>query len=182
MLLPPEKVDALTDNEDISKDQVDNQGLPNNVCGNIQIQTNRTDAYSANNDVDSIEESSSSSKTDQPITNVPDESSDADEREKKVIALLEMIKFEKNKVTTWKTTLPIRNQLLQPVNGESKTMEDSKNAIMKKIAGKQLCAAFEKYVNAELEEMIVTETNHYALKRTQTVLSQLRILRHSMLY
>ena len=61
-------------------------------------------------------------------------------------------------------------------------MEDSKNAIMKKITGKQLCAAFEKYVNAELEEMIVTETNHYALKRTQTVLSQLRILRHSMLY
>ena len=71
MLLPPEKVDALTDNEDISKDQVDNQGLPNNVCGNIQIQTNRIDAYSANNDVDSIEKSSSSSKTDQPITNVP---------------------------------------------------------------------------------------------------------------
>ena len=61
-------------------------------------------------------------------------------------------------------------------------MEDSKNAIMKKITGKQLCAAFEKYVNAELEEIIVTETNHYALKRTQTVLSQLRILRHSMLY
>ena len=50
-----------------------------------------------------------------------DESSDADEREKKVIALLEMIKFEKNKVTTWKSNLPIRNQLLQPVNGESKT-------------------------------------------------------------
>ena len=35
VVLPPEKVDALTDNGDIEEDQVDRQGLPNDVCGNI---------------------------------------------------------------------------------------------------------------------------------------------------
>ena len=64
VVLPPEKVDALTDNGDIEEDQVDRQGLPNDVCGNIQIQTNQDDADSANDDVNSIKESSSSSKTD----------------------------------------------------------------------------------------------------------------------
>lgn len=32
-VLLPEKVDARTDNEDINKNQVDKQGLPNNVLG-----------------------------------------------------------------------------------------------------------------------------------------------------
>ena len=74
VVLPPEKVDALADNEDIDEDQVDRQGLTNDVCGNIQIQSNRADADSANDDVDLIEKSSSGSKTDQPSTNanVPD--------------------------------------------------------------------------------------------------------------
>ena len=33
VVLLPEKVDARTDNEDINKNQVDRQGLPNNVLG-----------------------------------------------------------------------------------------------------------------------------------------------------
>ena len=70
-------------NDYIDEDQVDRKRLPNDVWGNIQIQTNRADADSAKSDFDSVEESSSSSKTDQPSTNVPDESSDADEKEKK---------------------------------------------------------------------------------------------------
>ena len=82
MFFPLEKVDTLTDNEDIDEDHVDSQGLPNDVCGNIQIQTNRADADLANDDIDSIEESSSSSKTDQHSRNVR-------EKEKKVIGSLE---------------------------------------------------------------------------------------------
>ena len=35
VVLPPKKVDALTDNEDINGDQVDRQELPNDVCGKI---------------------------------------------------------------------------------------------------------------------------------------------------
>ena len=171
-VLPPGKVDALTDNDDIDEDQVGRQGLPNDVCGNIQIQTNLGDANSANHDVDSIEESSSSSKTDQPSTNVLDQSSDADEKEKNVIGLLEKIENEKNKVTTWKSTLPIRNQLLEPVKGESKTVKDSKNAIMEELAGKQQHEAFEKYVNAELKEIIVTETNRYAAQKNRNSTSK----------
>ena len=171
-VLPPGKVGALTDNDDIDEDQVGRQGLPNDVCGNIQIQTNLDDANSANHDVDSIEKSSWSSKTDQPSTNVLDQSSDADEKEKKVIGLLEKIENEKNKVTTWKSTLPIRNQLLEPVKGESKTVNDSKNAIMEELAGKQRHEAFEKYVNAELKEMIVTETNRYAAQKNRNSTSK----------
>ena len=158
VVLPPEKVDFLTGDEDINKDQVDRQGLPNDVCGNIQIQTNQPDADSANDDVDSVKESSWSSKTDQPSTNFPDVSSDADQKEKKVIALLEKIENEKSKATTWKSTLPIKTQLLEAVNSELKTVKDSKNAIMEKLSKNE---AFEKYVNAEVKEMIVTETNRY---------------------
>ena len=171
-VLPPGKVDALTDNDDIDEDQLGRQGLPNNVCGNIQIQTNLDDANSANHDVDSIEKSSWSSKTDPPSANVLDQSSDADEKEKKVIGLLEKIENEKNIVTNWKSTLPIRNQLLEPVKGESKTVKDSKNAIMEELAGKQRHEAFEKYVNAELKEMIVTETNRYAAQKNRNSTSK----------
>ena len=45
-------------------------------------------------------------------------------------------------------------------------MKDSKNATMKELAGKQPHEAFEKYVNAELKEMIVTETNCYAAQKS----------------
>ena len=41
VLLPLSKVDSLTDDEDIDEDQIDMQGMPNEVCGSIQIQTNR---------------------------------------------------------------------------------------------------------------------------------------------
>ena len=149
LFFPLEKVDILTDNEDIDEDHVYSQGLPNDVCGNIQIQTNRADADLANDDIDSIEESSSSSKTYQPSAKVPDESSDADEKEKKVIGSLEKTGNEKNKVTTWKITLRKRKQLLETINSKSKTVKDSKNAILEELAGKQPREAFEKYVNAE---------------------------------
>ena len=79
--------------------------------------------------------------------------------------MLEKIENEKNKVTTWKSTLAIRNQLLGPVNGESKTVKDSKKNIMEELAGKQPHEAFEKYANAELKETIVTVTNRYAAQK-----------------
>ena len=155
--LPPEKIDTLRVNEDIDEDKVDRQRLPNYICGNIQIQTNRADVDSANPYVDSIKESLSSSKADQPSTNVPDESSDTDEKEKKVTGLLEKIENEKNKVNTWKSTLPIRDQLLEPVNDGSKAVKDLKNTIMDELAGKQPHKAFEKCVNVEMKDIIVTK-------------------------
>ena len=72
--------------------------------------------------------------------------------------MLEKIENEKSKATTWKSTLLIKTQLLEPVNSELKTVKDSKNAIMEKLSKNE---AFEKYVNAEVKEMIVTETNRY---------------------
>ena len=36
---------------------------------------------------------------------------------------------------------------------------------MEELAGKQPHESFEKYVNAELKEMIVTETNRYAAQK-----------------
>ena len=89
--------------------------------------------------------------------------------------MLEKIANEKNRVTIWKSALPVSNQLRELVNGELKTMKDSKNAIMEKLAGKQPHEDFEKYVNAELKEMIVTETQKnptMLLKRTQSLFSQ----------
>ena len=126
-VLPPEKIDSLNGNEDINEDELESQGLQNDFCGNIQIQTNHTDADSANDDVNSTEEQSLSRKTDQPNTDVPDGSSDANEKQKNFIGLSEKIGNEKNKVTTWKSTVPIRNQLL-------KTVKDSKNTIIEELA------------------------------------------------
>ena len=57
--------------------------------------------------------------------------------------------------------------MLEPVSSKWKTAKDPKNAIMEEMAGKQPHEAFEKYFNAELKEMIVTETSAMLLKRTQ---------------
>ena len=65
-VLPPEKIDTLTVNEDIDEDKVDRQRLPNYICGNTEIQTNRADVDSANPYIDSSKESLSSSKADPP--------------------------------------------------------------------------------------------------------------------
>ena len=168
LFFPLEKVDILTDNEDIDEDHVYSQGLPNDVCGYIQIQTNRADADLANDDIDSIEESSSSSKTYQPSANVPDESSDADEKEKKVIGSLKKTGNEKNKVTTWKITLPKRKQLLETINSKSKTVKDSKNAILEELAGKHHVKLLR---SMSTQNFIVTETNRYiAQKNTNSTL------------
>ena len=71
--------------------------------------------------------------------------------------MLEKIENENNKVNTWKSTLPIRDQLLEPVNGGSKTVKDSKNTITEELAGKQPHKAFEKCVNVEMKDIIVTK-------------------------
>ena len=87
-------------------------------------------------------------------------------KRKKVIGLLKKAENEKNKVATQKSLFPIRNQLLEPVNKEQKTVKDSKNAIMEELAGKLPHESFEKYVNVELKEMFVTKTTHYAVQKT----------------
>ena len=49
-------------------------------------------------------------------------------------------------------------------------MKDSKKAILEELVGKQPHEAFEKYVNAELKDIIVTETNRYiAQKNTNSL-------------
>lgn len=44
-------------------------------------------------------------------------------------------------------------------------MKDSKKAILEELVGKQPHEAFEKYVNAELKDIIVTETNRYIAQK-----------------
>ena len=52
------------------------------------------------------------------------------------VTQLKKIENEKNKVTAWKSTLLIKNKLLEIVNGKSKTVKAiiKKNAVMEELA------------------------------------------------
>ena len=98
-------------------------------------------------------------------------------KRKKIIGLLENIENERNKVTTWKSTLPIRDHLEKHFTKEKPLVracqrwiencepKDSKNAIMEELVGKKPHGTFEEYVNEELKEMIVTKSNRYVAQK-----------------
>ena len=98
-------------------------------------------------------------------------------KKKKIIGLLENIENERNKVTTWKSTLPIRDHLEKHFTKEKPLVracqrwiencepKDSKNAIMEELVGKKPHGTFEEYVNEELKEMIVTKSNRYVAQK-----------------
>ena len=43
VLLPPEHVDSITDDEEVDEDSDKFKGMPTDVCGSAQIQTNLPD-------------------------------------------------------------------------------------------------------------------------------------------
>lgn len=100
-------------------------------------------------------------------------------KKKKVIGLLENIGNKRNKVATWKSTLPIRDHLEKNFTKEkplvracqrwieNREPKDSKNAIMEELVGKKPHGTFEVYVNEELKEMIVTKTNRYVAQKNK---------------
>ena len=153
VLLPPENIDAVTDDEEVDDngERVDNR-MPNDVSGTIEIQTN----------IPEIEEKV---QIDNNECTDSDTNAEWNEKEKRVLEILEEIKECKTKTMKRKKHVPAKDALLLAINNES-----AKSRIVDKFAGKEPHEIFEQYSNAELKAMIVEETNRYAAQKNSKAL------------
>ena len=158
VLLPPENIDAVTDEEEVDDhgERVDNR-MPNDVSGTIEIQTN----------IPEIEEKV---QIDNNECTDSDTNAERNEKEERVLEILEEIEECKTKTMKWKKYVSAKNALLTATNDESGKIKEAKSCIVDKFAGKEPHEIFEQYVNAELKAMIVEETNRYAQKKNRKAL------------
>ena len=158
VLFPPENTDAVTDDEEVDEnvERVDNR-MPNDVSGTIEIQTN----------IPEIEEKV---RIDNNECTDSDINAERNEKEERVLEILEEIEECKTKTMKWKEHVPAKNALLSAINDESGKIKEAKSRIVDKFAGKEPHEIFEQYVNAELKAMIVEETNRYAAQKNSKAL------------
>ena len=76
-----------------------------------------------------------------------------------MLELLKDVDECKSEPRGWMNKIPVKNQFLEPINKESKSIKHAKNDIVNNLAGKHLHDIFEQYVNAELKYKILEETN-----------------------
>ena len=154
VVLPPEKVDAMTDDEEIDANG-DKLGsaLPGDVAGLIEVHTNTASAID-----DKFNTTSKPAENDAIL-------SSNDEKELLILKLLSETNDQKNEKTLWMKKIPTRNSLLLPIDGESLKIKETTNDTRETFAGKQPHKIFEEYVKAELKEKILVETNRYAAQR-----------------
>ena len=108
VVLPPEKVDAMTDDEEIDANG-DKLGsaLPGDVAGLIEVHKNTANAID-----DEFNTTSEPAKIDVTL-------SSNDEKESHILKLLSEINDQKNAKTKWMKKIPTRNNLIFPIDGES---------------------------------------------------------------
>ena len=148
----------MTDDEEVDDHgkRVDNR-MPNDVSGTIEIQTN----------IPEIEENV---QIDNNECTVSDTNAERNEKEERVLEILEEIEECKTKTMKWKEHVPAKNALLSAINDESGKIKEAKSRIVDKFAEKEPHEIFEQYVNAELKAMIVEETNRYAARKRSKAL------------
>ena len=124
VLLPPENIDAVTDEEEVDDngERVDNR-MPNDVSGTIEIQTN----------IPEIEEKV---QIDNNECTDSDTNAERNEKEERVLEILEEIEECKTKTMKWKEHVPAKNVLLSAINDESGKIKEPKSRIVDKFAGK----------------------------------------------
>ena len=112
VMLPPDNVDGITDDEEIDPNG-DKLGsaLPVDVTGSIEIHTNIANAID-----DEFDTTSDLAENDITL-------SSNNEKESHVLKLLGEIDDQKNEKTKWVKKIPTRNNLLLPVDGESLKIE-----------------------------------------------------------
>ena len=156
-LLPPENIDAVTDDEvDENGGRVDNI-IPNDVSERIQTQTN-------------IPEKEEKVQLDNNECTDSDTNAERNEKKERVLELLEEIEECKTKTMKWKEHVPAKNALLSTINDESGKIKEAKSRIVDTFAGKEPHEIFEQYLYAELKPMIVEETNRYAAQKNSKAL------------
>ena len=169
VLLPPENIDAVTDDEEVDEngERVDNR-MPNDISGTIEIQTN----------IPEIEEKVQIDNNE--CTN-SDTNAERNEKEERVLEILEEIEECKTKTMKWKEHVSTKNAFLSAINDESGRIKEAKSRTVDKFAGKEPHEIFEQYVNAELKAMIVEETNRYAAQKNIRHYLKQQIWKHLML-
>ena len=156
-LLPPENIDAVTDDEvDENGERVDNI-IPNDVSERIQIQTN-------------IPEKEEKVQLDNNECTDSDTNAERNEKKECVLEILEEIEECKTKTMKCKEHVPAKNALLSTINDESGKIKEAKGRIVDTFAGKEPHEIFEQYLYAELKPMIVEETNRYAAQKNSKAL------------
>ena len=156
-LLPPENIDAVTDDEvDENGERVDNI-IPNDVSERIQTQTN-------------IPEKEEKVQLDNNECTDSDTNAERNEKKERVLEILEEIEECKTKTMKWKEHVPAKNALLSTINDESGKIKEAKSRIVDTFAGKEPHEIFEQYLYAELKPMIVEETNRYAAQKNSKAL------------
>ena len=110
VLLPPDNVDSLTDDEEVQDNDVmvDN-GLQSDVCGTVQVQAN----FLNGEDNDDEVEDDDNAKEEQTELRAQNE------KEKRVVELFKDVKECKSKPRSWVNKIPVKNQFLELINGES---------------------------------------------------------------
>ena len=92
------------------------------------------------------------------------ESRAKDEKEKRVIELMKYVEECKSKPKSWIDKYPAKVQLLEPINGDSKSIKHAKNGIVNNLTGKHPHEIFEQYVNAKLKLITYNEKECYGEK------------------
>ena len=107
VLLPPEKVDVITDDEEIDANG-DKLGsaLPGDVAGSIEVHTNTANAID-----DEFNTTSEPAENDVTL-------SSNDEKESHTLKLLSEIDDLKNAKTKWMKKIPTTDNLLLPIDGD----------------------------------------------------------------
>ena len=155
VLLPPENIDAVTDVEEVdnNEERVDSR-MPNDISGTIEIQANILE----------IEEKV------QIDNNDSDTNAERNEKEERLLEILEEIEECKTKAMKWKEHVPPKKALLSAINNESGKIKEAKSRIVDKYDGKEPHEIFEQFVKAELKAMFVEETNQYAAQKNSKAL------------
>ena len=124
VLLPQENIDAVTGDEEVDDngERVDNR-MPNDVSGTIEIQTNILE----------IEEKVHIGNNECIVS---DTNAERNEKEERVLEILEEIEECKTKTMKWKEHVPSKNVLLSAINDESGKIKEPKSLIVDKFAGK----------------------------------------------
>ena len=141
VILLPENVDSLTDDEEAQDNHVmiDN-GFPSDIFG-----TNKLFLGGEDNE-DEVEDDGNA------------ESGAQDEKEKRVLELMKYVEERKSKPKSWINKYPAKIQLLEPINRDSKSIKHAKVDIVNNLTGKCPHEIFEKYVNAELTLITLQQT------------------------
>ena len=103
-ILPPNNAESLTNDKEVQDDDVTiDNGLPSDVCGMVQVQTNFLNGEDNDDEV----------KDDDNVKEEQTKSRAQNEKEKLALELLKDVEEYKSKLRSWINKIPNKNQYLE---------------------------------------------------------------------